>query len=56
MKPVWFPINEIPYNEMWADVQIWMKHLLDRQYFMNNITFTGYDKIISSDLKLLTLE
>lgn len=28
MKPQWFPLNEIPYSEMWDDDKIWLPHVL----------------------------
>jgi len=26
--PLWFPVTDIPFDEMWADDQIWLPHVL----------------------------
>jgi 8-oxo-dGTP diphosphatase len=28
MIPVWFPVNEIPYERMWQDATHWLPHIL----------------------------
>lgn len=33
--PLWFPLQNIPYDEMWVDDRLWIPHLL------NGITFSG---------------
>lgn len=41
-KPQWFPLNEIPYDEMWDDDKIWLplflqgKKIKARFYFRND--------------------
>ena len=34
--PMWFSINEIPYDEMWEDDRIWIP------YMLKNIVFSGW--------------
>lgn len=29
IKPLWFPLNKIPYNKMWADDIYWLPRFLD---------------------------
>lgn len=39
--PLWFPVNELPYNEMWADDRIWLPLLLKGQEFSGRYLFDG---------------
>jgi len=45
MKPRWFNVNEIPYNEMWEDDKYWLPLVLNGQkikakfYFENDRLF-----------------
>ena len=34
--PMWFPIDDIPYDEMWEDDRIWIP------YMLKNIVFSGW--------------
>jgi 8-oxo-dGTP diphosphatase len=31
--PVWHPVDDLPYGEMWVDDRVWMPHLLDGRTF-----------------------
>jgi 8-oxo-dGTP diphosphatase len=39
--PMWTPIDQIPYDRMWADDRLWMPHLLDRRPFVGRFLFDG---------------
>ena len=43
--PLWFPVSEIPYDEMWADDRHWFPHLLDGSHFYGRWLFDG-DRLI----------
>jgi hypothetical protein len=34
MRPAWFPENEIPFDQMWADDQHWLPLLLQGNKFI----------------------
>ncbi len=39
--PEWFPVDEIPFDRMWADDELWFPHLLADQRFTGWSTFDG---------------
>lgn len=39
--PLWFPIDGIPYREMWADDILWMPRMLQGQGFSGRFLFDG---------------
>ena len=54
MKPEWFDIDNIPYEEMWADDKYWLPLLLDDKKFEGNFQFNGDCQIL--DYKLNEVE
>lgn len=47
--PLWTPVDEIPYGEMWADDRIWMPWLLAGRRFAGRMIFHG-DELLEHDL------
>lgn len=43
MKPQWFAINDIPYDNMWADDVYWMPLLLAGTPFVGRADFAAPD-------------
>ena len=39
--PEWFPVDNIPYNRMWADDSHWFPHLLSGRIFKGRFIFDG---------------
>lgn len=39
MKPQWFLVNEIPYDNMWSDDKYWLPLLLDGKKFKGTFLF-----------------
>ena len=39
MKPQWFHINEIPYEDMWADDEVWLPYALLGHKFAGTFHF-----------------
>jgi 8-oxo-dGTP diphosphatase len=37
--PLWFPINDLPFHNMWADDPIWFPKLLAGKKFVGRFTF-----------------
>lgn len=51
MCPQWFHINEIPFEEMWADVPYWMPLFLKDKKFKGRFTFDKDDVILEKELE-----
>jgi len=47
--PIWTPIEEIPYDEMWADDRIWLPEMLAGRRFHGRFIFDG-DRMIDHEL------
>lgn len=39
--PLWFPVEALPYDEMWADDKHWLPLLLAKQYFTGTVEVDG---------------
>jgi len=39
--PLWFGIDELPFDEMWADDRIWLRRVLNGDYVVGTFTFDG---------------
>ncbi len=52
MKPRWFLVSEIPYEQMWRDDKIWLPHLIQGKKFFGKFVFGDDEKtIISQEFK-----
>jgi hypothetical protein len=38
MRPKWFNIKDIPYDNMWPDDPLWLPHLLNGELFEGTAT------------------
>jgi 8-oxo-dGTP diphosphatase len=52
--PLWFPIDAIPFDQMWADDRLWFPHLLNRQPFRGRFLFDG-DALLGYEIVLKSL-
>lgn len=50
MRPQWFALSDIPYENMWADDILWLPLLLKHQLFDGRVTLDG-DAITAHDIK-----
>lgn len=50
--PHWFALNEIPYDEMWEDDQLWLPLVLQGKPFSARYIFDG-DRMLDHDIQLL---
>jgi ADP-ribose pyrophosphatase YjhB (NUDIX family) len=51
MAPKWFPINEIPYSEMWSDDQHWLPEVLKGKYIAADFHFDDNDRLVTYRLE-----
>ena len=47
--PMWFPVDEIPFDRMWQDDELWFPSLLDRRPFELRATFDD-DRLLDAEL------
>jgi len=48
----WFPINAIPYHEMWEDDRVWLPLLLDGKIFVGDFYFTeNYNEFLNHEIR-----
>lgn len=45
--PLWCPVDDIPFDEMWPDDELWFPHLLAGRRFHGRCTFDG-EKLLDS--------
>lgn len=50
MKPEWFNLTEIPYDQMWPDDRQWLPLLLEGKSFSGNFHFGKKEDIIQHEL------
>lgn len=50
--PLWFPLDRIPYEQMWADDIIWIPEMLKGQRFKGRYLFDG-DRMLDHHLAIL---
>ncbi len=53
MKPKWFDVNKIPYNQMWPDDKYWLPMFLNEKKFEGKFIFDKFNKIIDYSLSKL---
>jgi 8-oxo-dGTP diphosphatase len=51
--PLWTPVDAIPFDQMWADDQLWFPYLLSGQPFRGRFLFDG-DTLLGYDMTLDT--
>jgi 8-oxo-dGTP diphosphatase/2-hydroxy-dATP diphosphatase len=50
MRPQWFVMTNIPFDEMWPDDKYWFPMFLEGQKFSGYFLFEGHDKILKYTL------
>lgn len=52
MRPEWFPVDSIPYDEMWPDDRYWLPELLKGENFTGVFTFETNGALVDHTLKI----
>lgn len=47
MKPRWFSVREIPYNQMWSDDILWLPKVLSGEFVNAEFEFGPNDEVLS---------
>ncbi|GAB6019791.1 Nudix (Nucleoside diphosphate linked moiety X)-type motif 1 [Chamberlinius hualienensis] len=50
MSPMWYKLDEIPYDKMFADDRIWFPLFLKGDKFTGNFLFKDFDTLLSHEL------
>lgn len=51
MRPQWFPLDRIPFADMWPDDSYWFPLLLQKRKFHGYFKFQGQDTILDYQLR-----
>lgn len=54
MRPQWFKVEDIPYDEMWSDDRYWLPLFLKGKQFKGHFLFDQNDHILSHELVIDT--
>ncbi|NBV34709.1 MAG: 8-oxo-dGTP diphosphatase, partial [Proteobacteria bacterium] len=49
--PIWVPVDEVPYTEMWADDREWLPTVLEGGTFTGSFLFDG-ERMVEKDVRL----
>ena len=52
--PLWTPLEDIPYGEMWEDDRIWLPLLIQGQHFSARWVFDD-DRMLDHDIRLVDI-
>lgn len=54
-NPIWFPVDALPYHNMWADDRVWMPLLLAGRPFTGRFLFDG-DQMLGCEMTVESKE
>ncbi len=55
MRPEWYDVSEIPFDEMWPDDRHWFPLFLDGKKFKGKFLFGEGDAILAKNLKVVKM-
>lgn len=53
MRPEWFPVDQIPYEDMWSDDPYWLPLYLEGKKFRGSFLFDENDQVLSHKINIL---
>lgn len=53
MRPEWYPVDAIPYDEMWPDDRYWIPVFLAGKKFRTKFLFGEGDSVLEQDIRVL---
>lgn len=51
MKPEWFAVSKIPYDNMWQDDKFWLPQVLKSKKIFGSFTFDEKDNMLTHNIK-----
>lgn len=52
MKPQWYPVDEIPLEQMWADDPYWLPHVLAGKKAVGTYTFDSDNHLLTHTVRI----
>lgn len=53
MRPQWFPIDAVPYDDCWSDDRYWFPHLIANQKFQAEIWLAKDGSVAKHDIRTI---
>ncbi len=53
MRPQWFSVTEIPYDNMWPDDRLWIPTFLAGKKFRTSFLFGEEDTVLEQEIRIL---
>lgn len=50
LSPGWWPLDSLPFEQMWADAKHWLGRGLAGDYLEANFTFDSEDEVVAKEL------
>jgi len=51
MRPAWFGVKDVPFEQMWADDEHWYPLFMAEETFVGTFTFTQTTKLVKFHLR-----
>lgn len=51
MAPKWFPLEDIPFSEMWTSDPLWYPYYLEGKLFKGEVVFDQNHQVVSSEIR-----
>ncbi len=54
MKPAWFKVEEVPYDDMWSSDRLWLPEVLKSKLVRASISFSEGDIVASQEVTIVS--
>lgn len=54
MRPQWFKLSDIPYNDMWQDDRLWLPFVLQGKHLRTRFTFDEHENICAAEIEMVS--
>ncbi len=56
MRPSWFVLEDIPYDTMWPDDELWLPRFLKGEYLKTKFLFGDNDRVLEYEVQTVSKE
>lgn len=53
MMPQWFPVDRLPYPEMWDNDKVWLHHVVRHHHFEGDVWLDAKDHLVKHTIALV---